>query len=74
MVDAASRRNITPFGFSFFRVSYRTKFNFSLIITRVNIHHHLLIKLQKRCYATALLKISLQLRFPEAILLHAAKF
>ena len=70
MVDAASRRNITPFGFSFFRVSYRTKFNFSLIITRVNIHYHL----QKRCYATALLKISLQLRFPEAILLHAAKF
>ena len=57
LADAANGRNIAPYSFSFFffRVSRRKKKTniFSLVITRVNIYQHLLMKLQKRCYATA---------------------
>ena len=49
----------SSFQFSFFSefpVTKKKKNIFSQIITRVNIYNHLLIKWQKRCYATALVQ------------------
>ena len=45
---------------------------FSLVITRVNIYQHLLMKLQKRCYATAPVE-NFVATFPETIFLRAAR-
>ena len=55
LADAANRRNIPPFDFSFFRVSYHKRHILSLIIARVNIYHHLLINEVAEtllCYST----------------------
>ena len=64
---------LSVFFFSEFPVEI--KHVFSLIITGVNIYHHLLIKLQKRCYryATALVE-NFAATFPQAIFLHAVNF
>ena len=74
LADAANGRNIPPFSFSFFRVCCHKKINsLSLIITRVNIYNYMLIKLQKRCYARALVQ-NFVATFPEAIFWHAGIF
>ena len=64
---------LSVFFFSEFPVEI--KYIFSLIITEVNIYHHLLIKLRKRCYryATALVK-NFVATCPQAIFLHAVIF
>ena len=78
LADAANGRDIPPYGFSFFsRVSRPIiiiiiiKNIFSLVITRVNFYQHLLMKLQKRCYATAPVQ-NFVATFPETIFLRAA--
>ena len=61
------------YSFQFFLCPVTIRHIVSLIITRVNIYNHFLIKLQKRCYATALVQNFVP-TFPEAILLHAGIF
>ena len=64
----------STFRFSFFsEFPVEIKHIFSLIITGVNIYHQLLIKLQKRCYAAALVE-NFVATFPQAIFLHAVIF
>ena len=76
LADAANGQNIPPYGFSFFfRVSRQKKKEnniFSLVNTRVNIYQHLLIKLHKRCYATAPVENCVA-TFPETIFLRGAR-
>ena len=52
--------------------SFPSKKKFSLVITRVNIYQHLLMKVQKRCYATATVE-NFVATFPETIFLRAAR-
>ena len=74
LANAANRRNIPPYGFSLFRdTCQKEKQKMSKIIMRVNIYHHLLTKLQKSCYATALVE-NFVATFPETIFSHAASF
>ena len=73
MANTANSRNIPPFRFFFFRIFRQRKHIFSLIITTMNFHHNLLIKLQKSCYTAALVK-SFVTTLQEVISLHAAHF
>ena len=57
----------------FFRVLRRRKHIFSLIITTVNFHHNLLVKLQNSCYTAALVE-NFVATLLEVIFLHAARF
>ena len=57
----------------FFQVFRRRKYIFSLIITTVNFHHNLLVKLQNSCYTTALDE-NFVATLPEVIFLHATHF
>ena len=59
--------------FSLPRFLSKTKTKMSKIIMRVNIYHHLLTKLQKSSYATALVE-NFVATFPETIFSHAANF
>ena len=74
LADAANGQNIPPYGFFFpsFPAKKKKKNIFSLVITRVNIYQHLLMKFHKRCYATAPVENCVA-TFPETIFLRGAR-
>ena len=71
MLPTAEIFHLTVFLF-FPRFPSKKKNIFSLVITRVNIYQHLLMKLQKRCYATAPVQ-NFVATFPETIFLRSAR-